>query len=80
MIGFSQCQYSFQEKNESFVQIEVLEGGLEFSVPVRVTSADGTATGKHAVSVRLVPGNFSQRISQQECICNFLNFSPTRLL
>lgn len=47
MIGFSQCGYSFQEFGESFIRIEVLEGALEFSVLVNVTSADGTATGKY---------------------------------
>ena len=45
VVGFTQCQYTFEEGADSFVTLEILEGILNTSVQVSVTSSDQSAEG-----------------------------------
>ncbi len=45
IIGFAQCQYSFEEGADSFITIEILEGRLSTGVLVSVASSDQSAQG-----------------------------------
>ncbi len=45
VIGFTQCQYSFEESDERVIIIEVLQGMLNTNVQLMLTSSDETAEG-----------------------------------
>ena len=60
VIGFTQCQYSFQEGfMRPTISLQVLQGALENSVQVIVTSSDGTAIGIYCTCVHLYTYTFA---------------------